>query len=639
MPQQSSAELAKKYGGTSVSDIAAQFGGKPVDEPPQPEAPRRKDPRAVVGDAVSGVVGGAWDVLNPLTMVQGLAQAVSHPIDTAVNIMSPLKRLANVPEAYQRGVAGRNNIGGVAGGLLAAGDEVAASIPLLGPAAEHASQRMKSGDTYGGIGEVVGLVGGAVAPEMMLAKGKTALSNVRKAMQNPNVTEAAALKYVADKGVPVDAGTMSGNAFVKGATQNVFDKSIGGSVVASKAEAAQAKGLSTIGEQLAAKAHSKPATALSAGEDIKASLAKQVADLHSVANTEYSALRALEQANKQKVIVGQRASASGLIRSMPITEEMGFPVQLKNVKDALRPLYDKLQRQMPVTQQQASAGLKALDNIINGPDIAPASLVDADLSAIKTIARGADSPELRNVSQGIAAAAVRELDAAVRKGISNGGPKALAALDEGRKATAKKYLVAEISDDLRKEPVKAFNQTTARHDTGIAQLRELASVAPAEIPKIGRAWLDDKLQAATATNGFDGAQGLFRDWQNLGGETKKMLYGHTPGLVDELDKFFLAAKKLAENKNPSGTGAQNAITGQIGGGGVAAGLALGGVVWPMAMFTMGQGAAYALSKAMRSPATLRILTQGMNAKPNSVTYAMGRQAFQRLLAEAGKEKQ
>ena len=58
---------------------------------------------------------------------------------------------------------------------------------------------------------------------------------------------------------------------------------------------------------------------------------------------------------------------------------MAFPVNLKPVKAALKPVWDRMRRQMPVTQQDASPGLKAIQNIMEGPDVAPASIVDLDL--------------------------------------------------------------------------------------------------------------------------------------------------------------------------------------------------------------------------------------------------------------------
>jgi hypothetical protein len=229
---------------------------------------------------------------------------------------------------------------------------------------------------------------------------------------------------------------------------------------------------------------------------------------------------------------------------------MQLPVDLRMAKAALRPIYERMKRQLPFTQQQASPALKALENIVEGPDYAPVSVVDTDLGALKSLARGAELPELRDVSQGIAAGAVAQLDAAVRAAAAKGGPAAVKALTEGRRATTAKYAAAAVFDKLRQEPVQAFRQATYAKDSGIAYLRELAKLAPAEVPKLGRAYLDDLLQTATAEGGFTRASRVAADWQKLGPQTKTLLFGNR---VADLDRFFLLAKRLAESPNPSGT--------------------------------------------------------------------------------------
>src|SRR5262245_62106598 len=39
------------------------------------------------GSATERALGGAWEFLNPVTVVEGLANAVVHPVDTTVNIL------------------------------------------------------------------------------------------------------------------------------------------------------------------------------------------------------------------------------------------------------------------------------------------------------------------------------------------------------------------------------------------------------------------------------------------------------------------------------------------------------------------------------------------------------------------------
>jgi hypothetical protein len=245
-------------------------------------------------------------------------------------------------------------------------------------------------------------------------------------------------------------------------------------------------------------------------------------------------------------------------RKEPITVQA--PVDLRNAKAALRPVYDRMKRQLPLTQQQASPGLKALENIINGPDHAPLSQVDADLSAIKSISRGkrGDLPELRDVSQGLAAEAVKQLDAAVQQTAGSMGPAAESALHAGRKATISKYKAGDVLKQMREEPVQVFQQATYAKDAGVAHLRRVAALAPQELPKVGRAYLDDLMREATADGGFDKAKTLATRWDSLGPQTKRLLF-KDPAYITDLDNFFRLARKIAENPNPSGTARVNNV--------------------------------------------------------------------------------
>jgi hypothetical protein len=225
------------------------------------------------------------------------------------------------------------------------------------------------------------------------------------------------------------------------------------------------------------------------------------------------------------------------------SEEMGLPVDLTGAKQALRPLYDQMTRQLPITQQQANPGLKALSNILDGPDTAPLSQVDRDLSAIKSLARS---------QGGLAKMAVAKLSVAVDQAAANGGPTVTAALREGRQATIGKHATLALLDQLRDEPVKVFKQLTAPQDSAIHLLRQIKEAAPGETQTIARGYLEDALSTAMERGRFDHADKLYADWQRLGTETKKILFPQ-PGQTQALDHFFLLAKRLQENPNPSGT--------------------------------------------------------------------------------------
>lgn len=282
------------------------------------------------------------------------------------------------------------------------------------------------------------------------------------------------------------------------------------------------------------------------------------------------------------------------------------PVAMGIAKDALRPIYDQMAKLYPVAKQQASAGFKALKNIVNGPDYMPLSEADANLSAIKGIARGTganDLPELRTVSQGLAAKAVSQVDDLVRMAAENMGPEALEALEKGRAATRAKYDSGDVLEGLRRgtsgEPVRMVKKITAGKDAAVEQLRALAKEAPDALPDVGRAVIDDLLAEATADGGFTKAQTIATKWRNLGAETKQVLF-KDPAHVKDLDDFFHLAKLTAENSNPSGTAHTLLVAGQ------------GGLLLtePVSGIASAIGGA-ALSKLLHSPAGVRLLTRGM----------------------------
>jgi len=189
--------------------------------------------------------------------------------------------------------------------------------------------------------------------------------------------------------------------------------------------------------------------------------------------------------------------------------------------------------------------------------------------------------------------------------------------------------VDDIVRDLREEPVQAFQQAVYRKDSGVSLLRKVRKEAPEELKKIGRAWLDDVFQNATAEGemGFvDHGQSLWRQWQNLGPRTKQMLF--TPTHAADLDKFFLGVKKLGESPNPSKTAILHMIQGQTAGSIAAI------FVEPTAgiPYVLGMGA---LSKLLHSPVGIRALTKGVTVPLGNKAAATA--AASEILKLAGEE--
>jgi hypothetical protein len=79
-----------------------------------------------------------------------------------------------------------------------------------------------------------------------------------------------------------------------------------------------------------------------------------------------------------------------------------------------------------------------MKNIIEGPNFIQASIAELDLGTLKQLARGADLPELRDISQGIAASGVKQLQQAIDTTVRGAGVDALDALKTGRAATREK---------------------------------------------------------------------------------------------------------------------------------------------------------------------------------------------------------
>lgn len=291
-------------------------------------------------------------------------------------------------------------------------------------------------------------------------------------------------------------------------------------------------------------------------------------------------------------------------------ERVGLPVDLRQAKTTLKPLYDRLAREAQLVPLQGDKGraLVALDRLLHGPDIASASVVDGALGDLKSMARS-DVPELRGAGQGIVGKAIAALEPAVQRAVAAAGDEAVGALQEGRSATVQKYRVGDVLERLRDEPVQVYRQVTAPKDSAIQLLRQVHETAPANVPDIARAYLEDALGQASERGRFDHADRLYANWQKLGPETKRILFGGE--LTGELNKFFLLAKRMGENPNPSGTAPTLLKTGE----------AVGLVTHPLATLpaslTMG-----GLAKLLYTPAGVRAVTKLLAARvprPNAAT--------------------
>src|SRR3990167_5079331 len=105
-------------------------------------------PAPITGRAVGRFLRGGGQMLNPVTIAQGLYQATRHPIDTGSALLSAQgEQFGKAREAFTQGRYSE-----------AAGHGVAGVMPIVGPVAANIGEHAATGDIAGAAGQTVGLV-------------------------------------------------------------------------------------------------------------------------------------------------------------------------------------------------------------------------------------------------------------------------------------------------------------------------------------------------------------------------------------------------------------------------------------------------------------------------------------------------
>lgn len=133
-------------------------------------------PAKVEGSTLGRAAAGAWEMLNPVEMVKGAYQAVTHPIDTVKGIAGASA------EQFGKGVDAIK-----AGNVAEAAGRFGASFPVVGPVLGAIGDKAGSGDIAGAVGALGGLAAPFAAP---FAAGK-ALKGARAAVPAGTRTAAA----------------------------------------------------------------------------------------------------------------------------------------------------------------------------------------------------------------------------------------------------------------------------------------------------------------------------------------------------------------------------------------------------------------------------------------------------------------
>jgi hypothetical protein len=434
----------------------------------------------------------------------------------------------------------------------------AGAVPFVGPLVAKPASQFMQGDVAGGLGTVGGELATFALPKV-LPRSLTVLPEAAKTL---DPAEAAAVKFGEGAGVPMTAATRSGSPVVRN-IQKVAMNVPGAGTAGREAVLAEQKGLSDVGEQLAQKT-GPAATAESAGAGVRSSLEQRVQNLRSSSQAAYNDLATMEAdpKNIRTIQTGTKTTTSPVLgpngqpltQAQPIIQQIGMPVDMRPVKASLQPIFDELKRDMPITRQQASVGLKAIENIVNGDDYMSASAADRNLSAVKAIQREGTARAAY-----LAGKAIDQFSPAVDQAVAQAGPQATAELQNARSLWKAKTATEDTLNGLPTEPVQLFNKLTSKQDVGVNLLRDIESKAPSAMPAVTRAYLDGMMQRAFAEAGQAKPGTVLNEWQKLGPSTKSILV-KDPVLRGNLDNFFVLAKKAAENPNPSGTATTGLLT-------------------------------------------------------------------------------
>lgn len=531
--------------------VTAKYPGVYDDllEAPKPPAPAPRgllSPSTLDDFPVVNMARGAANVLKSLPgALYDLAADVA-PYDAQGNLKMPMGNtvqaiwdasgnvMAGARDAYQQG------------DYLTAARKGINTFPVVGPMLDASADKMMQGNVAEGIGEVVTNAALMAAGARPKAPPRTMVKPPRmRAQTNPVETDAVA--FARREGIPLDVGTATGSNFIK-TVQELSANTYGGARTAERLQQAQREHLARVGNEQVGRAAPNATNPVAAGEGVRNAITRGIESDHATATAAYDTLRAIEQ---QKPA---RPPAADALTALDASQRIPLAVDITQAVKELQPLYTQLLRESELGIPMHGAKgktLAALDGLMNAPNWAPLSVVDGALSDLKAMARGADMPELRTTGQATAAQAVTKLDAQVRAAAARHGQGALRALEEGRAATRAKYAKADVLDMLSGEPGQVYRQLTQAKDVGLERLRAVERIAPQELPNIGRAFLEDAMQQATAEGGFMHADRLWSNWQKLGGESKRRMFSQQQ--IYDLDNFFLIGKRINEIKNPSGT--------------------------------------------------------------------------------------
>jgi hypothetical protein len=372
-------------------------------------------------------------------------------------------------------------------------------------------------------------------------------------------------------GVQLDKGQENNNDFVRKLSQSGQNR-LGTSTMAEQFYKDQAQQLADAAQKVVDQPIpgrppvQSPRSRFGTGEDIADKLKGVVARLKSQADEAYSSVRGQAAQQAKSVQVGEQAIPPSLIvdpsgnpaipaRTVPVMRSIEAPVDVRPMRQSLRGVYDELNSALPPVQKERNPAFTALKSLMESPDDAmPAVNFDRFLGALKSITRNGDNPYLTNTAQGLAKKVIASGEEQLKASL---GSEILAKLTEGRSATRQYHEVADFMAGLSpEEPGRVVSKLLSGSDISANALKTLQKNAPETVDQLGKMYLQELVDLATQEGGFNRSAGLLKRWNDLGKETKQVLFGDKS---KDIETFLLAAKDVTKMWNPSGSGPYLAI--------------------------------------------------------------------------------
>lgn len=461
-------------------------------------------------------------------------------------------------------------------------------IPVIGPALSQAGTEAGRGEYGKAAAHALELT---PVPELAargaLRLGKTAAVAAKgkltpRTVLNPK--EAQAIEFAEKQGVPTTVGQRTGQLGLQKMERGLENFPGSASKTEDFFKGQQAK-LAETGEKLTQRASPVKTNAYGAGKQVQDALSYRVTRLKTQADRLYDQVRSEAAANTKTVQTGLQTSPvvgpSGQPITTPVFKTLETPVELAPIRDALKPVFDDLERSLPEARRANSPAFRALSDVMKSTETHMNAMdFDRFLSAVKSMSRDGKSELLTSKSQGIARKIIQEGESQFQAAMQTAGPDTMDKLTKARGMVKAYYGTDELLNSLRDEPAALYKNLVSGGDVTFNTLQELRKVAPRSVNVVGRTFLEGLLSKATAEGGFGRSAGVLADWQRMGPETKQLLFG--PQLTADMDKYLLAAKRLTPVEGsatagristllPFGIGAEvvrQILTGNIAGAGL-----------------------------------------------------------------------